>query len=123
MGDPKMAPSLAARILRGTESLQTGEPCGKPIRLTPFGPMRVVGLGVLGVVHHHGDAIVVSNLEAVEEGSGHVGHWLDCLPRNRIICFAEVLSSRLAGMLERRGFHRSEHPQWPDDWFRWPEGT
>jgi len=74
--------------------------------LLPFLPVLAPGV--------HGDAVCRSNgkdrvlfintIVAANPGSGDVGRYLDSLPRNIRIIVPSVISSRLAGMLERRGF-------------------
>ena len=41
---------------------------------------------------------------AAKAGSGDVGRFLDALPREQVMKFPCVVSSRLQGMLQRRGF-------------------
>lgn len=60
--------------------------------------------GVEGVVHHFGDIFELASIRAVTEGSGAVGAYLDRLPRDRTVIVPFVVSERLVGMLERRGF-------------------
>lgn len=43
---------------------------------------------------------------------GAVGRWLDTLPADRKVIVPAVVSARLAGMLERRGF--AAEPWWDD---------
>ena len=49
-------------------------------------------------------ALYVPIIEAERPGSGDVGRYLDSLPRDRRVVIPNVMSERLAGMLERRGF-------------------
>lgn len=65
---------------------------------TPLAP------GVFGCVETEGDTIVVMWVRAEVEGSGAVGRWLDSLPTDRKIKMIGVVSERLRGMLERRGY-------------------
>lgn len=63
--------------------------------------------GVMGYTVAEGDTIYVPVIMAVCEGDGRVGKFLDGLPRDRTVKVPEVLSPRLRGMLERRGFLHS----------------
>ena len=75
-----------------------------------------------------GGGVEVMYVEAVTEGSGQVGAWLDGLPTDRRVVVPNVTSSRLAGMLERRGFllRKGLRPlallglTWCDVWVRRP---
>jgi len=57
---------------------------------------------------------------------GAVGAWLDQLPRDRKVIVPSVVSARLAGMLQRRGFtpcrwYDARIGEWADDsWVRRP---
>ena len=61
--------------------------------------------GVSGYTSEVGEALLVPVIIADKEGNGDVGRYLDTLPRDRWVIFPTVLSARLAGMLERRGFY------------------
>ena len=64
-----------------------------------------VAPGVLAWVETNPDgALEVMYVEALDEGSGAVGAWLDGLPTDRRVVVPNVSSERLAGMLARRGF-------------------
>lgn len=63
-----------------------------------------LGPGVRGVLFDQEDRIVIAVLYATEPGSGDVGRYLDALPKDRLIIFSCVISPRLRGMLERRGY-------------------
>lgn len=68
--------------------------------------------GVRGYTVDSGDkGFYVPLIYAEDEGSGAVGAYLDGLPRDRRVVFPTVLSGRLAGMLQRRGFVMA----WEDD--------
>ena len=60
--------------------------------------------GVEGIEHDFGTIFELASIRAVAEGSGAVGAYLDRLPRDRTVIVPFVVSDRLAGMLERRGF-------------------
>jgi hypothetical protein len=61
--------------------------------------------GCLAAVELHDGVVVVRGVLAGEPHvPGAVGRWLDLLPRGRPVLVAAVVSGRLAGMLERRGF-------------------
>lgn len=63
----------------------------------------LVAPGVYGEVAWRGSTVFVNVLIAEREGSGDVGRWLDSLTDVRVIV-PLVVSSRLRGMLSRRGF-------------------
>ena len=63
-----------------------------------------IGPGVEGIEHDFGTVFEVASIRAVTEGCGAVGAYLDRLPRDRTVIVPFVVSERLAGMLERRGF-------------------
>lgn len=66
------------------------------------GKEPVIAPGVQGYVILHEDLIYIPWIAAMKEGNGSVGRFLDSLsPRCRIV---NVISPRLQGMLERRGF-------------------
>ena len=66
--------------------------------------LDLLGPGVRGYAQEHRGELWVSVVWAEREGSGDVGRWLDTLPKDRTVVFSRVLSARLAGMLDRRGF-------------------
>lgn len=68
--------------------------------------------GVLGYTIEEDNALYVPVIMAVCEGDGRVGKFLDGLPRDRTVKVPEVMSPRLQGMLERRGFLHSY--EWMD---------
>lgn len=70
--------------------------------------------GVLGYTVEEEGVLFVPVIMAVQEGDGSVGRFLDSLPRDRTVKVPEVMSSRLQGMLERRGFLHS---------FEWQDGV
>lgn len=60
---------------------------------------------------------------AAQAGSGAVSRFLDALPKDRVMKFPCVVSSRLQGMLQRRGFRRTlewspEAEEYVDVWVR-----
>lgn len=60
--------------------------------------------GVHGEVVVRGNVTFVNFIWAKKEGSGQVGKYLDSLTGP--VIFEAVLSARLRGMLERRGYRR-----------------
>jgi hypothetical protein len=52
----------------------------------------------------HDGAIYIPVIWSTDEGQGNVSRYLDGLPRDRTVRVPCVVSSRLAGMLQRRGF-------------------
>lgn len=60
--------------------------------------------GIEGYVVEDGGAFYIPVIIARNPGRGDCGRWLDSLPRDRTIKVPGVMSRRLAGMLERRGF-------------------
>lgn len=69
------------------------------------GPLEQLAPGVRGYAIAHGDAIYVPWIDAVKEGSGDVGRFLDSLPPGTKI--PNVISDRLVGMLQRRGWQKT----------------
>lgn len=60
---------------------------------------------------------------AAQAGAGDVGRFLDGLPPDQVMKFPCVVSSRLQGMLQRRGFRRTlerheEAGEYVDVWVR-----
>jgi hypothetical protein len=61
--------------------------------------------GCLAFVEEGHEALIVRGVLAAEPRvPGAVGRWLDLLPRDVAVIVPAVVSGRLAGMLERRGF-------------------
>ena len=83
---------------------------GDPHPLAKLAP-GIFGYAILGL----DGSLYVPFIMSEQEGSGVVGKWLDALPTDRRVVFPIVLSGRLAGMLERRGFH-VEIDYYPDPW-------
>lgn len=77
------------------------------IAMDVFARVSLVAPGVEARVIDHGDLVELKAIRALAgtEGSGHVGRYLDTLPRDRLVVVPFVVSARLAGMLRRRGFH------------------
>ena len=75
--------------------------------------------GVLGYSLETEEGLYIPFIAAVEEGSGHVGRYLDSLPTDRRVCVPGVLNSRLAGMLTRRGF--TPIMEWTEQYEEWIE--
>jgi hypothetical protein len=73
-------------------------------RTTPWGKLQWLGVGVLGVTERLPGTLLVQWVEAIYPGQGHVGRWLDRLPTDRAVLFADVQSPKLAAMLTRRGY-------------------
>jgi hypothetical protein len=86
------------------------------------GRSELVADGVLAHVIDRGNSIEVRAVLATEPRiPGAVGAWLDALPTDRTVVIPAVVSARLAGMLERRGF---AHQPWYDHALDMPdEGT
>ena len=64
--------------------------------------------GVLGYAVQADDgAIWIPTITAEKEGDGRVDAFLDRLPRDRAVVFPTVMSTRLRGMLQRRGFEHA----------------
>lgn len=71
--------------------------------LFPF--MGELAPNVLGyTIDGDDDSLWIPVIQAADEGAGDVGRYLDTLPHDRRVVVPTVLSSRLAGMLHRRGF-------------------
>ncbi len=86
----------------------------------PLGVMERLAPGVLGYTVDMPDGTLnIPMIQAEREGNGDVGRYLESLPRDRRICFPCVISRRLQGMLERRGFVPSV--EWADDFEEWVE--
>lgn len=83
----------------------------KAKRIRPGHEPRLA-LGVRGYTVWSGDALYVPLIMAEEPGNGDVARYLDSLPRDRCVKFPNVLSSKLAQMLVRRGFV-FEHEEGP----------
>lgn len=65
-----------------------------------------VAPGVLAYVETIAGAVIVRGVIATDPRiPGAVGAWLDALPTDRTVLVPAVVSPRLAGMLERRGFY------------------
>lgn len=74
-----------------------------------FAPHEVeVAAGVVAVVtvDPHDGGLAIPWVRSTLPGAGHVGDWLDALPTDKPVRFIGVVSERLDGMLERRGFKR-----------------
>lgn len=80
---------------------KTGEP------INPFEPLAD---GVLGYAVEHEGAVYLPDIRAAREGRGDVGRFLDSLDKAKTWKVPNVISARLAGMLERRGWKKTvEH--------------
>lgn len=61
--------------------------------------------GVRGYTVDMGEqGLYIPLIDAEAPGSGDVGRYLDSLPKDRRVVVPNVISARLAGMLDRRGF-------------------
>lgn len=99
----------------GRESLRFSEPVETLLGLA----WEELGPGVLGYSHRSDPTgcIYFSVIEAVSEGNGDVGRWLDSLPTDETYRIPMVINPRLQGMLRRRGWatsyewfeHANEH--------------
>lgn len=76
----------------------------KPGDELEFGKEPVLAPGVRGTAFDTPNGIYIPLVHAEKRGNGDVGRFLDSLPRDRRVCFPTVISSRLVGMLKRRGF-------------------
>lgn len=63
--------------------------------------------GVHGAIHMMGDVLFINEIWAKVEGSGQVGKYLDSL--EGVVIVDSVLSKRLLGMLQRRGYKPYMH--------------
>lgn len=119
----EMALALAARLVEAAYALEgdgrSGSRNGSLASTThgmtilhwsregePLDPRNepVIGVGVRGAAFDLPTGIYIPLIRAEREGSGDVGRFLDALPRDRRVVFPGVISQRLRGMLERRGF-------------------
>lgn len=80
-------------------TVQNGEIVMDPAKLTD-----ALGPGVSGYSVDTEAGLYIPVVQASNPGNGDVGRWLDSLPKDRRIVFASVFSTRLVGMLERRGW-------------------
>lgn len=71
------------------------------------GEEPLVAPGVRAMVFDTPEGIYIPMIIADREGSGDVGRYLDSLPKDRRLVFPTVISARLRGMLERRGFRET----------------
>ena len=96
--------------------------------LLDFANPPTLAPGVIGYSVETEKGLYIPMISAVSEGSGEVGTFLDSLPVDRRVVFSSVLSARLKGMLERRGFVAgTEYSEEAKDVFdimvREPKGT
>ena len=68
------------------------------------GQEPLIAPGVRGYTFEDEKEVWIPLIFAVRKGNGDVGRYLDGLPRSKRIIVPTVTSSRLAGMLARRGF-------------------
>jgi len=71
------------------------------------GEEPLVAPGVRALVFDTPRGIYIPMIIAEREGAGDVARYLDALPKDRRVVFPTVISARLRGMLERRGFRES----------------
>lgn len=94
----------------------------------PYSVLRHLSLlapGVRGYTVEYDGALYIPLLHADHPGHGAVGRYLDGLPRDRSVRVPCVISSRLRGMLLRRGFvcraeYAPELDTWVEVWCREP---
>jgi hypothetical protein len=90
------------------------------------GQEPLVAPGVRAIMFDVPEGIYVPFVMAASQGAGDVGRWLDGLPPDRRIVFPSVLSARLRGMLQRRGYQQGtefapEFGEHVEIYFRSPE--
>jgi hypothetical protein len=84
----------------------------------PFGIQVRLAPGVTGYTVDMPDGTLnVPYVQAERPGSGDVGRYLDSLARDRRVCVPCVISARLQGMLERRGFLPEQ--EWAEEVGEW----
>ena len=83
-------------------------------------PMLADGVG--GYAIEEGGIVYIPLVQASVEGDGRVGRWLDSLSKEHHIRFPTVMSKRIAGMLERRGFSLTQH-DWGASYDRRPDSA
>lgn len=71
----------------------------------------VLAPGVRGYTMEHRGALYIPLVIAERPGNGDVGRYLDGLPKNRTVKFPNVMSAKLCGMLQRRGFCLTEETE------------
>ena len=76
-----------------------------------------IGKASGGYAIESGGAIYVPVVWMKNPGQGECSRFLDALPTDRTIKFPAVISEKLAGMLERRGYTQiwewaDEHDEW-----------
>ncbi len=69
-------------------------------------PVNANGSVLAHVIERHAWLEVRAVLASEPRVPGDVGRWLDTLPHDRTVVVAAVVSTRLAGMLQRRGFRQ-----------------
>jgi CRISPR/Cas system CMR subunit Cmr4 (Cas7 group RAMP superfamily) len=94
---------------------------GSKLRIHPsvLAMLDEIAPGVVGYTTETEEALYIPLIYSLEEGQGHVGRFLDALPRDRTVRVPTVLSSRLAGALSRRGFRPVR--EWDDRAKEWIE--
>lgn len=70
----------------------------------PNGWLDELAPGVFGYTMEDEHALWIPIIQAERPGSGAVSRYLDSLPLDRTVRVPNVISGRLEGMLERRGF-------------------
>lgn len=79
-------------------------PAAPPFMGRPLLPLAPGVLGLLDDDAHTGQLVLLLVVAEVP-GAGDVARFLDRLPRDRFIVVPNVIDPKLAGMLQRRGFH------------------
>ncbi len=69
--------------------------------------------GVFGYTVEDGDSVYIPILWSENPEQGNVSRYLDSLPTDRRVVFPSVISGRLRGALERRGF--VVETEWSDE--------
>lgn len=92
-----------------------------------FGLIGHLAPGVNGYQVVTPRANYIPMLMATEEGHGDVGRFLDGLDRTQTWKIPCIISGRLIGMLERRGWrptreYTARHDEWVDVWVLDPKG-
>ncbi len=86
---------------------------------TPLATVEEIGAAAGGYAIEVDNAIYIPVIWMATQGQGEGGRFLDALPIDRTIKVPAVLSTVLAGMLERRGF-TVEH-EWAEHFQEWVE--
>jgi hypothetical protein len=100
------------------------------LRVDPgvIGVLDELAPGLRGYTVDHEGALYVPFVVADDPGHGALSRYLDSLPTDRAVKFPTVISSKLAGALQRRGYvvewEWSElHQEWVEVYVRHPESV